>query len=472
MYKINKSVLDRTLLSHQTIANNANPQIYTHLQRASLPINSSRYWDKLDCGATVHSIALKRPTTNTLATEIWRVLDNGNGGFSVQKSVMKSKLYNLVWETVCVGEYPENSSVNIALLQFDGKSKTKDGIKEQYTIGETPYLILGTDTTTFGIYSVSNSGLTLIKSIATAIDVSCVRGEYSSVIDDGILIFYIDTDYQLHEVAFKDEEVIYDNKIDMLPDDMPSIQWEKVRANTTFDYRIVLQLKEVNGGIYTLYSRSRPGGDMLSENIGVTSRCKGSILNNKFTQIINVEYEYTTYADYIHIYFDETVAFNRKAVDVSSIYISDWCGRKFVPTKVEPLRLGGAVKGVTLVYSEDKLLKDYALPCTVRSNGAVYIKNSVGNTLEPFAYKVAIDNSRFPNKEREYIVATATGGGRLQGITTKTAYFEENAVSIESDVRGNTVLIDYKAYDFEERNNVSTTCAVSGTLVYVGDTPL
>ena len=191
MYKMNKKLLDRTLLNRQTIANNANPQMITLLQRASLPITSSRYWEVLDCGSTVLSIAVKRPTARQLAYEVWRAVLQYDGSVKIQRAAVKSKIINMVWHDVTVLAV---DGMTITLLQFDGQAVTRRGIKENITVGDSPYIITAGMADRSDIYKIENGKCVYICSFVAASAVSSVLGEYVAAINDGILIFYIYTD--------------------------------------------------------------------------------------------------------------------------------------------------------------------------------------------------------------------------------------------------------------------------------------
>lgn len=447
MYKMNKKLLDRTLLNRQTIANNANPQMITLLQRASLPITSSRYWEVLDCGSTVLSIAVKRPTARQLASEVWRAVLQYDGSVKIQRAAVKSKIINMVWHDVTVLAV---DGMTITLLQFDGQAVTRRGIKENITVGDSPYIITAGMADRSDIYKIENGKCVYICSFGAASAVSSVRGEYGAAINDGILIFYIDADGKLHEVSFKNNAIVYDSIIDFYPEGVTA--WKDVRANTTFDYRIVLQLQTEDNQIYSLFSQSRTGGEMINENIDVSVYAKGKIAVNKFLNVIDVRYM----SGAVYVKFDENITFEGQP-DVSVWTVTDYADRVIAFSTIE--KYGADM--IALYPKGDRLADDIALPYTLCCAGAEYIVNDAGNGLDPFKYKFINDDywrghtnenidvsvsakgtivplSYISHSNAEYIsVSRISVSGANLGVTYSSAYSANEVITVQITGMGN-----------------------------------
>lgn len=456
MYKMNKKLLDRTNLNRQTMSNNANPQMITLLQRASLPITSSRYWEVLDCGGTVLSAAVKRPTVGQLASEVWRAVLQSDGSVKIQRAAVKSKLINMVWNDAAE---LNTAGVTTVLLQFDGKAVTRRGMKENITVGESPYIIAAGMADRSDIYKIENGKCVYICSFAPAAAVSSVRGEYGAAVNDGILIFYIDTEGKLHEVSFKNDTIVYDSMIDLYPEGVTA--WKDVRANTTFDYRIVLQLQTADNQVYSLFSQSRTGGEMVNENIDVTVKATGKIAVNKFLNVTDVRYN----AGAVYVTFDENITFEGQT-DVSVWTVTDYAGRIIPFSTVE--KYGDNM--IVLKSNGDRLAEDVAMPYTLHCTGAEYIVNDAGNGIEPFDFKF-INGDYWRGHTTEHIYASVSAKGGIIPLVYISGAAAENISVSNVSCRGKYVDVTYSDV-YSENEYITANVTGKGNIYSTSDVPV
>ena len=225
-----------------------------------------------------------------------------------------------------------------------------------------------------------------------------------------------------------------------------------MRANTTFDYRIVLQLQTEDNQIYSLFSQSRTGGEMINENIDVSVYAKGKIAVNKFLNVIDVRYM----SGAVYVKFDENITFEGQP-DVSVWTVTDYADRVIAFSTIE--KYGADM--IALYPKGDRLAEDIALPYTLCCTGAEYIVNDAGNGLDPFQYKFINDDywrghtnenidvsvsakgtivplSYISHSNAEYIsVSRISVSGANLGVTYSSAYSANEVITVQIIGRGN-----------------------------------
>ena len=267
MYKTDSVLLEKFKNSTQTAANDNDPRLVTYIARNKTAITTQRFWEKqlvTDKVGTRSSIALRRPKGHFSADMIFTAQVEG-GDAVIRYAEPWSNIYDMDWNVLTT--IPNVSELSI---MFDGIMKKEGDLVEAYTIGNYPYAIY---VQTDGVLKVMNldSNDPSITISDLAVNVATVRGLYSASagVDDGIFIFYTNTEGQLWEAQLLNGEIIYLSRISNLPEGVTS--WEDCWASLTFDYRVVLQLKGNDGKVHCLFSSSRPSGFSLLEHVTMTT---------------------------------------------------------------------------------------------------------------------------------------------------------------------------------------------------------
>ena len=250
----------------QTKGNNNDPKPLVYITRNKTPITTQRYWEKKLVTSTVgtrSSIAVRRPYGEFMTDGIFVAqVENGD-------AVVKFAEPNINLSKMTFNHVKTIPNVSELSIMFDGFMKqSSDETVEVYTTGQLPYAFYVDNSNSLQFINLDDEEVSGTIS-DDAVNVASVRGLYAESIDmdDGIFVFYINSDGELWEARFFGGEVTELTEIILLPEDVTS--WVDVWAGITWDYRIVLQLKGSDGNVYTLLSSSRPSGYSLLEYLNV-----------------------------------------------------------------------------------------------------------------------------------------------------------------------------------------------------------
>lgn len=266
MYNTDPSLLEKFNEKIQTKGNDNNPNPLVYITRNKTPITTQRYWEKKLVTSTVgtrSSIAVRRPYGEFMTDMIF-VAQVESGDAVIKFAEPNTNLSKMTFTHLKTIE-----DVSELSIMFDGYMKqSSDETVEVYTTGQLPYVFYVDSLDSLKYLNLDDEEVSGTIS-DDAVNVASVRGLYAESIDmdDGIFVFYINSDGELWEARFFGGEVTELTEITLLPEDVTS--WVDVWAGITWDYRIVLQLKGSDGNVYTLLSKSRPSGYSLLEYLNV-----------------------------------------------------------------------------------------------------------------------------------------------------------------------------------------------------------
>ncbi len=264
MYNLESTLQERFGSRIQTKANNNDPRPLVYITRNRTAITSQRYWEKqmiTDTVGTRSSTAVRRPEGSFLGDMIFTAQVE-NGTAMIRYAAPRNNIADMVWT-----ELATITNISELSIMFDGIMKIHEDKVEAYTVGELPVMFFVDTSGSLKMRNMDDVESVDITISDDAVNVASVRGLYSEAanVNDGIWCFYTNSEGELWEARIVDYEVAELNQITMLPTGVTS--WIDVWVGTTFDYRIVLQLKGDDGKVYTLISKSRPSGYSFLEYV-------------------------------------------------------------------------------------------------------------------------------------------------------------------------------------------------------------
>lgn len=267
MYNLSNDLSERLNNRIQTKANNNEPRPVVYLVRPTTQIQSQKFWEKTiitsDVG-TRSSIAIRRPKDSLVGNMVF-VAQVVAGTAVIKAAAPLSNLKLMKWTIV-----KTIHNVSELSILFDGYMEKTELNVESYTIGTLPYVIYVDTSGSLKVINLDDPDMEL--SISTnAVNVASVRGLYSADanLDDGILVFYTDSQNRLWESAIINGAISYVTQITNKPEGVTG--WLDCWAERTFDFRITLQLKGDDGKVHILMSTSRTSGFSTLEYLKVSN---------------------------------------------------------------------------------------------------------------------------------------------------------------------------------------------------------
>ena len=286
MYNADPSLLAKFKEKIQTKGNNNDPKPLVYITRNKTPITTQRYWEKKLVTSTVgtrSSLAVRRPYGEFMTDGIF-VAQVEDGDAVIKFAEPNTNLSKMTFTHLKTIE-----DVSELSIMFDGYMKqSSDKTVEVYTTGQLPYVFYVDTSNSLKYINLDDEEVSGTIS-DDAVNVASVRGLYSEAIglDDGIFVFYINSDGELWEARFFGGEVTELTEITLLPEDVTS--WVDVWAGITWDYRIVLQLKGDDGKVYTLLSASRTAGFNNMEHMRLSKVIVSGQIGKEPPNLIGVE---------------------------------------------------------------------------------------------------------------------------------------------------------------------------------------
>ena len=257
MYNIDPVLEERLFDREQTERNNAEVRPLVYITRNRTAITSQKFWERALITSTVgtrSSIAVRRPLGSFFGDMIFTAQVE-SGTAIIRYAEPRDDINDMSWTTL-------TTILNVSELSilFDGFMRMHDNVVETFTTGDFPWVFYVNTSGELNGLNLNDPDATEISISDNAVNIASVRGLYSDTanLDDGIWVFYNNTDGELWEARVLDGEVEELNEITIKPEGVT--EWSDLWAGFSFDYRIMLQLKGDDGKVYTLMSKSRPGG--------------------------------------------------------------------------------------------------------------------------------------------------------------------------------------------------------------------
>ena len=254
MRPIDNTVKTRLLQMHQTLYNNANPDMQIEAIRPLTAIFHKRFWQEsiitADTTATSTSIAVRR--TEQYGDLVYAAYVSG-GTLTVKTAALVFPVNNMIWNTVLT-----ISGCLDVVLEFDGHFVTGTNKKIEYYTDELPWLFYTTTTGQLMGGIIGTTYETVVGANVTSFDaIRGIRGLMGTNhgIDEGLLVFYV-----LNGVVFyrpyKYGEWGTQEIVSIAPENIVNI-----KAERTFDWRIVLQVEDTLGKLYEVFTESYVSGN-------------------------------------------------------------------------------------------------------------------------------------------------------------------------------------------------------------------
>lgn len=274
MRYIDETIRARLLQAQKTLYNNANPSMDIIAVRPQTPITNKDLWQEVivtpGITATNTSVAIRRRITGRQAERAYVAYISG-GVLTVKYADMTYPVSQMTWITV------ETIPNCIACaVEFDGSFVSTRDRKVEYLTDTLPWLFFVTSTGELKAGILGSEYETLAGANVTEID--AVRGVASRYKDEdqGLIIFYVISGviyYRQHIAGIWEDA----STVSIAPENIVSI-----KAERTFDWRIVLQATDVSGALHEIFSRMVISGwteHGLIRPIGATLEAYSTVIN-------------------------------------------------------------------------------------------------------------------------------------------------------------------------------------------------
>lgn len=268
MRSIDPELKSRIMKMQQTIYENANPSMEVTAIRPQTPIFHSRFWQETivaaDTTAICTSVAVRR--TGNLADRVYVAYVDSTGLLTVKSAALAFPVSTMAWtieETI--------AGCTACALEFDGTFVEVEQ-KVEFRTGTIPYLFYATSTTNelMGGLLGSASYINISGNVTGLDTIHGVVSKYGDM-DQGIVLFYVSDGVALYREmvgdVWGDESVV-----DLAPANAVTI-----KAERTFDWRIVLHVQDNTGALYEVFGRSYVSGWSNTEEL--TARTTGISVN-------------------------------------------------------------------------------------------------------------------------------------------------------------------------------------------------
>ena len=251
MREIDSILKARALLKQQTSDANANLSMEIVVVRPQTAIFNSRFWQEsiVTAGATAISTSVAIRRTGSKADRVYVAYVNSSGVLTVKYASMLVAVKNMAWTTVL-----SISGCLACALEFNGSFVPGTNDKIEFETEDIPWLFYVTTTGELLGGLLGSVSYENVSGTVTAIDV--VRGVSSRYGDNdqGMALFYVSagTLYckQLIDGTWGDQQTV-----SLAPANVVS-----VRAERTFDWRIVLQVTDSTGALYEIFTKMSASG--------------------------------------------------------------------------------------------------------------------------------------------------------------------------------------------------------------------
>lgn len=250
MRAIDPVIKSRLLLMQQTLYYNAQPSMEVLAIRPRTPIFHKRFWQEsivaADTTATCTSVAVRK--TGVQADRVF-VAYISNDVLTIKSAALVFPVANMAWEIEQVIE-----DCTACALEFDGRFVRISPYKIEYRTEDLPWLFYITTSGALMGGVLSEAYETLVGANVSSVD--AIRGIHSEYDDNdlGLIIFYI-----LNGVVYYNQRVgdewIGQESVSIAPANAIS-----VKAERSFDWRLVLQVTDNTGALYEVFSKAYVSG--------------------------------------------------------------------------------------------------------------------------------------------------------------------------------------------------------------------
>lgn len=258
----------RLKLPIQTPANNADPALDMWIKRPTTALTNSQFLEKQTVltGTAITDVAVAacHPRVGRENTKIYMgYVDNGTA--HVKYALSKTAMASHVWIDTGFAE-----TASAIALEFDGTMPKDRKGRVEFVTEQLPWVFWVNGGVVYGEVLGDASPVTLAAANAT--DVFAVRGMWSEVggFDFGLIVFFIVSGQlyyrQLIGGVWMDAETV--STCGGL--DLTALTITSIAAMRTWDYRIVVQIRDSTGAMYELFTQFMGIGKQNVEHIEIT----------------------------------------------------------------------------------------------------------------------------------------------------------------------------------------------------------
>lgn len=272
MRSIDPVIKARLLQMQQTLYSNAQPSMDVHAIRPRTPIFHKRFWEESIVSANTiaqnTTIAIRK--TGTEADRVYLAYAS-NGVLTVKSAEVVFPVSSMLWDT----EQTMDGCTSCALV-FNGSFVRTSNNKVEYRTDPKPWLFCVTSEGQLMAGLLGGPYESLSGTNVTCID--AIRGVASLYkdIDQGLVVFYI-----INGIVYYNQLIngIWQGQslVSIAPSNAVS-----VHAERTFDWRVVLQVKDASGVLYEVFSKMAASGWNGHESLTFKMEMSLSTLSVKY----------------------------------------------------------------------------------------------------------------------------------------------------------------------------------------------
>jgi len=258
MRYIDPTLKERILSAQQTLYNNANPSMEVIAVRARTPITRKELWQELiiteSATAICTSVAIKK--TGRTPERVYATYVDSSGVLTVKSAVVRLPIRLMTWTV----ELTIPGCVACA-IEFNGEFVKLKNYQKEYWTDDIPWLFYITTGGALMAGILGGPYESLAGSNVSAIDVvHGVRSIYGDI-DQGMVAFYIMSG-SLYYNQYVDGEWVGQQSISIAP-----TICTQVHAERTFDWRIIVQVRDDAGKLFEIFSKQAISGHTNIESI-------------------------------------------------------------------------------------------------------------------------------------------------------------------------------------------------------------
>lgn len=280
MRNIPYDIKNKLMSMQQTLANDADPRMLLKLQRGTIPITDKRLWQysTVDSGScTVSSVTVRRSKKDVAPDFAYVAFVRANTLY-VKIARIEQPVKKMSWTVV-----ETIANVSKCSLVFNGSYVQSGLYNTEFVTEEEPWLFYTNLSGELfgGVLGTTYS--TIVGSGVVDFDAARAIASLYKDIDQGMMIFYILNGYvyfrQYINDTWQDQQ-----SVSLAPENAVSI-----KADRTFDWRIVLQVQDNTGALHEVLSRPYYSGWVNVENL--TMKVPSILLDVKEIQYISAQSE-------------------------------------------------------------------------------------------------------------------------------------------------------------------------------------
>lgn len=283
--------------------------------RPTTPLTDDNFLEKQTVlqgnNITKTSLAVCHPKLSRGATHIYFAYIE-SGELKITRTHYVDIMERHEWEPVEFSEWAEDVA-----LCFDGTMPKAPNGWVEFKTEQVPWVFWVLNGVLYG-RKLDDSGDPLILAEANCSAVSAVRAMWSSQggFDFGLVVFFL-LSGQLYYRQLINGEWMDAEVVSFGPD---GVKWEEIAAFRTWDYRVGLQVKATDGGVYELFTQFMGVGKQLTEHISAYTAPKSNYVQVKYHDFSSDEHVET------QVQPVGTRIYGLSSVPVSAINVDDGAG--------------------------------------------------------------------------------------------------------------------------------------------------